>query len=86
VASLLQPSCYDSIIMIKKLPYLPDIIPSSSGAYNIFVESFMMKASKKYAFYINYLRFPEQNLGKTRAQKISIVLILYDNIFRKRSR
>jgi chloride channel 2 len=29
--------------MIKKLPYLPDIIPSSSGAYNIFVESFMMK-------------------------------------------
>ena len=43
VASLLQPSCYDSIIMIKKLPYLPDIIPSSSGAYSIFVEDFMMK-------------------------------------------
>jgi hypothetical protein len=45
VASLLQPSCYDSIIMIKKLPYLPDIIPSSSGAYSIFVEDFMMKVS-----------------------------------------
>ena len=29
IASVLQPSCYDSIILIKKLPYLPDIIPSS---------------------------------------------------------
>ncbi len=33
IASLLQPSCYDSIIMIKRLPYLPDILPASSGAY-----------------------------------------------------
>ena len=29
IASVLQPSCYDSIILIKKLPYLPDIVPSS---------------------------------------------------------
>merc|ERR1719187_2047689 len=43
IASMLQPSCYDSIILIKKLPYLPDIIPSSSGAYNIFVEDFMVR-------------------------------------------
>merc|ERR1719495_897791 len=43
VAACLQPSCYDSIILIKKLPYLPDIIPSSSGAYNIFVEDFMVR-------------------------------------------
>ena len=43
VAGMLQPSCYDSIILIKKLPYLPDIIPSSTGAYNFFVESFMVK-------------------------------------------
>ena len=42
IASFLQPSCYDSIILIKKLPYLPDIVPSSSGAYNIFVEDFML--------------------------------------------
>ncbi len=35
IASLLQPSCYDSIIMIKKLPYLPDILPASSGAYRL---------------------------------------------------
>jgi chloride channel 2 len=30
-AALLQPSLYDSIILIKKLPYLPDLLPSSSG-------------------------------------------------------
>jgi chloride channel 2 len=47
---MLQPSCYDSIILIKKLPYLPDIIPSSAGAYNIFVENFMVK-DVKYIWY-----------------------------------
>lgn len=31
IAALLQPSLYDSIILIKKLPYLPDLLPSSSG-------------------------------------------------------
>ena len=52
VASFLQPSCYDSIILIKKLPYLPDIVPSSSGAYNIFVEDFMLNISDvKYIWY-----------------------------------
>lgn len=33
IASLLSPSIYDSIILIKKLPYLPDLLPSSSGKY-----------------------------------------------------
>ena len=42
IAACLGPSCYDSIILIKKLPYLPDIVPSSSGAYNFFVEDFMV--------------------------------------------
>jgi chloride channel 2 len=31
IAQLLQPSIYDSIIQIKKLPYLPDILSSKSG-------------------------------------------------------
>lgn len=31
VSASLQPSIFDSISMIKKLPYLPDFIPSSSG-------------------------------------------------------
>ena len=33
ISTLLQPSLYDSIIMIKKLPYLPDILPSSNGMF-----------------------------------------------------
>lgn len=40
-AALLQPSLYDSFILIKKLPYLPDFLPSASGMYNIMVEDFM---------------------------------------------
>lgn len=31
VAGLLQPSIFDSILVLKKLPYLPDFIPSSSS-------------------------------------------------------
>ena len=31
ISTLLQPSLYESIIMIKKLPYLPSILPSRSG-------------------------------------------------------
>ena len=50
IAHCLAPSCYDSIIMIKKLPYLPDILPSSSTAYNIYVEDFMLRD----VFYIWY--------------------------------
>lgn len=46
IASLLQPSIYDSIILIKKLPYLPDLLPSSSGMYTIFVEHFMIRDVK----------------------------------------
>ena len=30
ISQLLQPSIYDSIIQIKKLPYLPDILTSTS--------------------------------------------------------
>ncbi|CAG9861445.1 unnamed protein product [Phyllotreta striolata] len=43
IASLLYPSIYDSIILIKKLPYLPDLLPSSSGMYNVHVENFMVR-------------------------------------------
>lgn len=46
IAALLQPSLYDSIILIKKLPYLPDLLPSSSGMYNVYVEDFMIKDVK----------------------------------------
>lgn len=43
VVSLLQPSLYDSIIVQKNLPYLPDLRPSAIGMYSIFVESFTNK-------------------------------------------
>uniref|UniRef100_A0A8D8PYH0 Chloride channel protein 2 n=1 Tax=Cacopsylla melanoneura TaxID=428564 RepID=A0A8D8PYH0_9HEMI len=46
IAALLQPSLYDSIILIKKLPYLPDLLPSSSGIYNVYVEDFMVRDVK----------------------------------------
>ncbi|XP_046388318.1 chloride channel protein 2 isoform X3 [Ischnura elegans] len=46
IASLLQPSLYDSIILIKKLPYLPDLLPSSSGMYSTYVEDFMVRNVK----------------------------------------
>ncbi|KAK9505379.1 hypothetical protein O3M35_009453 [Rhynocoris fuscipes] len=46
IAALLQPSLYDSIILIKKLPYLPDLLPSSSGIYTVYVEDFMVRDVK----------------------------------------
>lgn len=54
IASLLAPSMYDSIILIKKLPYLPDLLPSSSGMYNICVEDFMVRDIKYIFHTINY--------------------------------
>ena len=41
IAGLIEPSFFINIINIKKLPFLPDIISSSSAAYNVYVESFM---------------------------------------------
>ncbi|PIO77779.1 chloride transporter, ClC family [Teladorsagia circumcincta] len=41
VCSYLQPSIYDSIIKIKRLPYLPDISHSSSMYHSLSAEQFM---------------------------------------------
>ncbi|XP_071840808.1 chloride channel protein 2-like isoform X2 [Apostichopus japonicus] len=46
ISQLLQPSFYDSIIKIKKLPYLPDISHAGSATYDIFVEQIMVKNVK----------------------------------------
>ncbi|CAG0896249.1 unnamed protein product [Darwinula stevensoni] len=52
IAQLLQPSIYDSIIQIKKLPFLPDIISSKSAAYHVMVEDFMILKNKlKYVWH-----------------------------------
>ena len=59
LAALLQPSCYDSIIMIKKLPYLPDILPSSSNAHKVYVEDFMLRDVKYIWRGMNYRELRE---------------------------
>lgn len=33
IASLFAPSMYDSVILLKKLPFLPDLLPSTSGEW-----------------------------------------------------
>uniref|UniRef100_A0A8C5RBU8 Chloride voltage-gated channel 1 n=1 Tax=Leptobrachium leishanense TaxID=445787 RepID=A0A8C5RBU8_9ANUR len=43
VAQNLQPSLYDSIIQVKRLPYLPDLSSCHVSKYNIFVEDIMVK-------------------------------------------
>lgn len=59
IGALLQPSMYDSIILIKKLPYLPDLLPSSSGMYNIYVEDFMVRDVKYIWQGISYQKLKE---------------------------
>uniref|UniRef100_A0A4W5PVU0 Chloride channel, voltage-sensitive 1a n=1 Tax=Hucho hucho TaxID=62062 RepID=A0A4W5PVU0_9TELE len=46
VAQGLQPSLYDSIIQIKKLPYLPELGFGHIRCYNIFVEDIMVRKVK----------------------------------------
>ncbi|CAH1772897.1 unnamed protein product [Owenia fusiformis] len=46
VAQSLQPSFYDSVIQIRKLPFLPDIKSSASNAHKIFVEDIMIRDVK----------------------------------------
>lgn len=41
ISGLLTPSMYDSMIIIKGLPYLPDLVTHNSGFYNVYVEDFM---------------------------------------------
>jgi len=43
IAQSLQPSIYDSIIQIKSLPYLPDIISGKRKLYSVYVQDFMVK-------------------------------------------
>uniref|UniRef100_A0A8D3DHI8 Chloride channel, voltage-sensitive 1b n=1 Tax=Scophthalmus maximus TaxID=52904 RepID=A0A8D3DHI8_SCOMX len=46
VAQGLQPSLYDSIIQVKKLPYLPELALGHISKYNIFVEDIMVRRVK----------------------------------------
>ena len=46
IAQWLQPSIYDSIILIKGLPYLPDVASSKRKLYSVFVQDFMIRDIK----------------------------------------
>ncbi|XP_033103927.1 chloride channel protein 2-like isoform X2 [Anneissia japonica] len=46
ISQLLQPSIYDSIIQIKRLPYLPDISSSGPRIHNTYVEDIMVRGVK----------------------------------------
>ena len=59
VASLLQPSMYESVIMIKKLPYLPDLLYTNSALYNKYVDDFMLRDVKYIWQGISYQRLKE---------------------------
>ncbi|KAK3583412.1 hypothetical protein CHS0354_040381 [Potamilus streckersoni] len=54
VANLFQPSFYDSIILLKRLPYLPDIITSKESTWNVYVEDIMKKDVKFITFTSTY--------------------------------
>ncbi|XP_018575781.1 chloride channel protein 2 [Anoplophora glabripennis] len=49
IARVLTPSIYDLVIISNKLPYLPDLLPSTSAIYEVYVEDFMVK-NVKFAF------------------------------------
>ncbi|XP_066251883.1 chloride channel protein 2-like [Euwallacea similis] len=54
IARFFTPSIYDLAIKAGKLPYLPDLLPSSCAVYQIFVEDFMVKNVKHVYLGITY--------------------------------
>ncbi|XP_050414602.1 chloride channel protein 2 isoform X1 [Patella vulgata] len=54
VANKLQPSFYDSIIQLKRLPYLPDIVSTGANTWKVFVEDFMVNEAKFISFDFTY--------------------------------
>ncbi|XP_037129075.1 chloride channel protein 1 isoform X1 [Syngnathus acus] len=54
VAQGLQPSLYDSIIQVKKLPYLPELALGHISKYNIFVEDIMVRKVKFLSSHTTY--------------------------------
>ncbi|CAG9772798.1 unnamed protein product [Ceutorhynchus assimilis] len=59
IARFFTPSIYDLAIEAGKLPFLPDLLPSSSGIYQIYVEDFMIKDVKYVYLGITYRELKE---------------------------
>ncbi|XP_067998185.1 chloride channel protein 1 [Melanerpes formicivorus] len=72
VAQSLQPSLYDSIIQVKKLPYLPDLGWNHISKYNIFVEDIMVQDVKFVSSNCNY-RDLQTLLQSTTAKTLPLV-------------
>lgn len=68
VSSAIQPSFYESLIMIKKLPYLPDIISSNSGINLLTLKQF------KRLHYIYLYSCPRRLRRRIHGQKYQIHL------------
>ncbi|GFG36827.1 hypothetical protein Cfor_08654 [Coptotermes formosanus] len=73
IAALLQPSLYDSIILIKKLPYLPDLLPSSSKMYSVYVEDFMVRDVKYIYHGMSYGKLKEVLKGNRSLRSFPLV-------------
>lgn len=54
IAVHVSPSIYDTIISLKNLPYLPDLLPSKREMHDIIVEHFMVKDVKYIWQSMNY--------------------------------
>ncbi|XP_062606139.1 chloride channel protein 2-like [Saccostrea cucullata] len=54
VAGKFQPSFYDSIIKLKQLPYLPDIVSAKANAWKVFIEDIMVKEVASISFRSSY--------------------------------
>ncbi|XP_075897379.1 chloride channel protein 1 [Nelusetta ayraudi] len=72
VAQGLQPSLYDSIIQVKKLPYLPELALGHISKYNIFVEDIMVRRVKFLSSHSTY-RELNQLLETTTLKTIPLV-------------
>lgn len=74
VAGLLGPSIYDSIILIKRLPYLPDLLPASgAGAYDLCVEDFMVRDVRYVYKGITYRKMKDILLSARRLRSLPLV-------------
>ncbi|XP_043347993.1 chloride channel protein 2 isoform X1 [Dermochelys coriacea] len=72
VAQSLQPSLYDSIIRIKKLPYLPELGWGHQEKYNVRVEDIMVRDVRYITLNCKY-RDLQEVLYKTKLKSLALV-------------
>lgn len=73
VAQWLQPSIFDSIIKMRKLPYLPKMPSINTKAYDIYVEDFMVWDVKFIWYGITYDKLKQILTNNKKIQTFPIV-------------